>query len=158
MDGTITAHLTVDVSRDRKPISKYLYGVNIANWCAGYYLDLCAPKLRNAKVSVVCLCATNMERYNYKRNRIFNAVARENQYIPMSWESFVKWCGKDVKAEPFLQVSVYVHVAGSGNTIDDPDYDHIQSIDEVERWVAKAGKRVNFWGEVGNEPWIADKQ
>ncbi len=31
VNGTITAHLTVDVSRDRKPISKYLYGVNIAN-------------------------------------------------------------------------------------------------------------------------------
>ena len=151
------AHLTVDVSRDRKQISKYLYGVNIANWCAGYYLDLCAPKLRNARVSVVRLGATNMERYNYKSNRIFNAIARENQYIPMSWESFVTWCRKVVKAEPFLQVSVYGHVAGSSNTIDDPDYDHIQSIDEVERWVAKAGERVKFWG-VGNEPWIAWKR
>lgn len=103
------------------------------------------------------LGATNMERYNYMNNRIFNVITRKNQYVPMTWESFITWCRKDVKAEPFLQVSVYGHVAGSGDTIDVPDYDHIQSIDEVERWIAKAGERVKFWG-VGNEPWIAWKR
>lgn len=156
-DSTTTVQLTVDVSRDKKQISKYLYGVNIANWCDGYYLDLCAPKLRNAGVSVVRLGATNMERYNYMNNRIFNVITRENQYIPISWESFTTWCRNIVKAEPYLQISVYGHVAGNGDAIDEPDYDHIQSIDEVERWVAKAGERIKFWG-VGNEPWIGWKR
>lgn len=149
--------LTIDVSRDKKKISKYLYGINIANWCPTYYLDLCAPRLRSAKVTVVRLGATNMERYNFKNNRMFNVIKRRNEYVAMSWESFVEWCKRDIKAEPFLQVSVYGHVAGSGDTIDDPDYDHIQSIDEVERWIAKAGQRVRFWG-IGNEPWIAWKR
>jgi len=156
-DSQVDALLVIDVSRDRMPISKYLYGVNIANWCPWYYLNLCAPKLRDAEVSVVRLGATNMERYNYKNNRVFNVIARENQYVPMSWGSFVKWCRKAVKAEPFLQVPVYGHVAGAGDTIDDPDYDHMQSIDEVERWVSEAGRRVKFWG-IGNEPWIAWKR
>lgn len=156
-DSPVDAALVIDILRDRRPISKYLYGVNIANWCPWYYLNLCAPKLRDAKVSVVRLGATNMERYNYKNNRIFNVIARENQYVPMSWESFVRWCRRAVKAEPLLQVPGYGHVAGEGETIKDPDYDHVQTADEVERWIAKAGDRVNFW-EIGNEPWIAWKR
>lgn len=156
-DAPVDALLVIDVTRDRKPISKYLYGVNIANWCPWYYLNLCAPKLKDAKISVVRLGATNMERYNYKNNRIFNVIARENQYIPMSWQSFVRWCRQNVKAEPLLQVSGYGHVAGNGKTINDPDYDHVQTADEVEHWIARAGERVNFW-EIGNEPWIAWKR
>ncbi len=151
-DAPVDALLVIDVTRDRKSISKYLYGVNIANWCPWYYLNLCAPKLKDAKISVVRLGATNMERYNYKNNRIFNVIARENQYIPMSWQSFVRWCRQNVKAEPLLQVSGYGHVAGNGKTINDPDYDHVQTADEVEHWIARAGERVNFW-ETGIGIW-----
>ncbi|MCF6147176.1 MAG: hypothetical protein E3K37_00780 [Candidatus Kuenenia sp.] len=128
--------LTVDISRDRREISDYLYGVNVANWCQGYYFDLCAPKLKEANVSVVRLGATNMERYNYTNNRMYNALSRENQYVSMSWESFVKWCRDDVNAEPFLLVSVYGYVAGDGNAIDGEDFYRIQTTDEVKSWIS----------------------
>lgn len=157
MDSVNDVQLTIDVSRDKKKISKYIYGVNIANWCPTYYLDLCTPKLKKANVSVVRLGATNMERYNYKMNRMFNAISRENEYVPMSWKSFVRWCKNKIKAEPFLQVSVYGHVADSGNTLEDSDYDDKQSLDEVKSWISEAGESVKFWG-IGNEPWIAWKR
>lgn len=81
--------LTIDVSRDKRRISKYIYGVNIANWCPTYYLDLCEPKLKKAGVAVVRLGATNMERYNYKTNRMFNAMSRENEYVPIRTTFFL---------------------------------------------------------------------
>ncbi len=150
-------HLTIDVSRDKKKISKYLYGINIANWCPWYYLNLCAPKLKDANISVVRLGATNMERYNFKNNRMFNVITQKNEYVPMSWKSFVKWCRDDVKADPFLQIPVYGHVAGEGVTTNDLNYDHKQSEKEVENWILRAGNSVKFWG-IGNEPWIAWKR
>ncbi|MBM4053308.1 MAG: hypothetical protein FJ264_01260 [Planctomycetes bacterium] len=149
--------LTVDISRDRKQISDYIYGVNAANWCQGYYFDLCAPKLKEANVSVVRLGATNMERYNYTNNRMYNAISRENQYTPMSWESFVAWCHDEINAEPFLMVPVFGYVAGNGNTIGDEDFYRIQTTDDVKSWVSQAGEEVKFW-EIGNEPWIAWKR
>ena len=76
---------------------------------------MCA-KLKDAKVTVVRLGAANMERYNYTNNRMYNVSTQENQYVPMSWRSFVNWCREDVKAEPFLMVPVYGHVAGEGST------------------------------------------
>ncbi|WP_347273534.1 glycan-binding surface protein [Candidatus Kuenenia sp.] len=146
--------LTVDISRDRQQISDYIYGVNVANWCQGYYFDLCAPKLKEANVSVVRLGATNMERYNYSLNRMYNVFSFENQYLSMSWESFVKWCRDDVDAEPFLLVPVFGYVAGDGNTIDDEDFYRIQTTDDVKSWIFQAGDDIKFW-EIGNEPWIA---
>lgn len=149
--------LTIDVSKDNKIISNYLYGVNIANWCRSYYLNICAPRLKEAKVSVVRMGGTNMERYNYKNNRMFNVSTRINEYVPVNWESFVKWCRNDLEAEPFLQIPVYGHVAGEGDGINDPDYDYVQSVEEVKEWVQSAGNQVKFWG-IGNEPWIAWKR
>lgn len=146
--------LTVDISRDKKEISDYIYGVNVANWCQGYYFDVCAQKLKEANVSVIRLGATNMERYNYTNNRMYNAISRENQYVSMSWKSFVEWCLNDVNAEPFLMVPVYGYVASDGNTIDDEDFYRIQTTDDVKSWISQAGDDVKFW-EIGNEPWIA---
>ena len=155
--STVEAKLTIDVSSDRKQISKYIYGVNIANWCQWYYLNTCAQKLKDAKVTVIRLGATNMERYNYTNNRMYNVATGENQYVPMSWGSFVNWCREDVEAVPFLMVPVYGHVAGEGSTIEDTDFDHTQTTDEVTEWIHNAGKNVKFWG-IGNEPWIAWKR
>ena len=155
--STVEAKLTIDVSSDRKQISKYIYGVNIANWCQWYYLNTCAQKLKDAKVTVIRLGATNMERYNYTNNRMYNVATGENQYVPMSWGSFVNWCREDVEAVPFLMVPVYGHVAGEGSTIEDTDFDLTQTTDEVTEWIYNAGKKVKFWG-IGNEPWIAWKR
>ncbi|NUO07979.1 MAG: hypothetical protein HUU08_04745 [Candidatus Brocadia sp.] len=156
-DSPDKAQLTIDVSRNKKKINKYLYGINVANWCPWYYLNLCTPKLTDAHVSVIRLGATNMERYNFGNNRMFNVITQKNEYAPMSWKSFVEWCRDDAKAEPFLQASVYGHVAGEGVATDDPDYDHKQSEEEVEKWILQAGNSVKFWG-IGNEPWIAWKR
>ena len=106
------AVLSVDAGTNHwRPINKNIYGVNIANWCQAYYLDLCTPMLVSAKVSVVRYGATNIERYNWRNNRMYNVISLTNQYVPMSWESFVRWVREDVGAEPFLQASVFSHVA-----------------------------------------------
>jgi hypothetical protein len=149
--------LSVDVGTDRKLISKYLYGLNIANWAAGYYLDLCAPMVKDAGFSVIRYGATNIERYNYLNNRLYNVISRLNQYVPMSWESFVDWCLDDLQADPLVQVSVFSHVAGDGWGLGDPTYDHVQTMAEVSNWIASAGPYVKFWG-IGNEPMIAWKR
>ncbi len=149
--------LTVDLTRDRRPISPYLYGVNIANWSAGYYLERVTQQLKEADVTVVRLGATNMERYNFKTNRMYNVISRQNDYVPLSWESFVEWARNSLGAEPFLQASVYGNVAGPGAGITAPDYSLGQSSSEVTQWAGLAGKDLGFWG-VGNEPWIAWKR
>lgn len=149
--------LTVDLSRGRRPISPYIYGVNIPNWCPTYYLDLCAPRLREARVSVVRLGAINMERYNWRTNRMFNVATQLNEYVPLSWESFIPWCRLTIGAEPFLQVPVYGHVAGEADEPADPAYDYRLTEADVAQWIRKAGCRVRFWG-LGNEPFIAWKR
>lgn len=149
--------LSVDITRDRKPISPYLYGINIANWSAWYYLDMVTPQLKDARVTVVRLGATNMERYNFKTNRMYNVISKQNEYVPLSWESFVSWARDSLGAEPFLQASVYGNVAGPGAGISDPDYSLHQEGSEVTEWSARAGGQLHFWG-VGNEPWIAWKR
>ncbi|MGR3319616.1 MAG: glycoside hydrolase family 44 protein, partial [Candidatus Anammoxibacter sp.] len=148
--------MTVDVSK-RRPINEHIYGVNIANWAPTYYLDLITPYLKKAKVSVVRLGATNMERYNYQSNRMYNVITRQNQYVHISWESFIAWTREELNAEPFLQASVYGHVAGEGSGIGEPEYDHVQDIAEVADWVTQTEGAVLFWG-IGNEPWIAWKR
>jgi hypothetical protein len=149
--------LTIDPAVQYAPISPYLYGVNIANWCAWYYINQLAPLLKDAGVTVVRLGATNMERYNYQNNRMFNAVARMNQYVPMSWRSFIEWTRNDLEAEPFLQASAYGHVAGEGTTVGQDDYDRVQTSAEVQAWAESAAADVTFWG-IGNEPFIAWKR
>ena len=63
----------------------------------------------------------------------------------MSWGSFVNWCREDVKAEPFLMVPVYGHVAGEVSTIEDtvtevhgdakPDHEGQQTmLDSENQW------------------------
>ncbi|MBF0231216.1 MAG: hypothetical protein HQK63_16755, partial [Desulfamplus sp.] len=64
--STQSITLTIDPASERKPISPYLYGINIANWCPSYYTHSVEQRLRDAKVEVVRLGATNMERYNFK--------------------------------------------------------------------------------------------
>ncbi len=147
----------VDVARERVPISPFLYGVNVASWAPTHYLDRVAPLLREAGVTVVRLGATNFERYDPVTNRLFNVIARENQAVPLSWESFVAWVRNDLGAEPFLQASVFGQVAGEGAAEGDPGYSRTQTLAEVTAWAAAAGPAVRFWG-VGNEPWIAWKR
>ena len=149
--------LTIDPATEYGRISPYLYGVNIPNWCAWYYLNRVAPLLREAGVSVVRMGATNFERYNYENNRMFNAVARANEYVPLSWPSFISWARDEVGAEPFLQASVYGHVAGDGAGIGESDYDRVQTPGQIQSWAETAGAGVKFWG-VGNEPFIAWKR
>jgi hypothetical protein len=106
------AVLSVDAGTNHwRAINKNIYGVNIANWCQAYYLELCTPMLVSAKVSVVRYGATNIERYNWRNNRMYNVISLTNQYVPTSWESFVAWVREDVGAEPFQQASVLSHVA-----------------------------------------------
>jgi hypothetical protein len=147
----------VDVDADNKAISPYIFGLNIANWAAGYYMKLCEEKVKDAGFTVIRYGATNIERYNYDNNRLYNVISRVNQYVPMSWESFVDWCLDDLEAEPLIQVSVFGHVAGEGAGLGDPAYDHQQSLAEVSNWIANAGQYVKFWG-IGNEPMIAWKR
>jgi len=149
--------LNVDLAMNRKSISKYIYGLNIANWSAGYYLDLCAPKVKDAGFTVMRYGATNIERYNYENNRLYNVISRLNQYVPTSWESFTDWCIDEVEAEPLIQISVFGHVAGEGWGLGDPTYDHVQTSAEVFDWIADAGSYVKFWG-IGNEPMISWKR
>ncbi len=146
--------LTVDASPSlRKAINPRIYGINIANWCQGYYLKLCTPALTNARVSVVRFGATNIERYNWKNNRMYNVISKTNQYVPTSWRSFVNWVRTEVKAEPFLQASVFGHVANDDGAA---SYDYVQTAADITNWVAQAGTNVPIWG-VGNEPFIAWK-
>ena len=148
--GTV---LNIDAhSNTWKAINSDIYGVNIANWCADYYLRLCQPMLTNARVSVVRYGATNIERYNWRNNRMYNVISLTNQYVPMSWESFIEWC-RDMNAKPFLQVSVFGHVASDETNL---TYNHEQTLQEVTDWVSAAGTNVSIWG-VGNEPFIAWK-
>lgn len=170
--------LTINPDLDRKDISPYLYGVNIANWCPWYYTHSVEQKLRDADVEVVRLGATNMERYNFKNNRMYNVITKQNEYLSLSWESFVEWTRSHLNAEPFLQMSVFGNVASdydSSSTsehvvnsysdaaninfsnMQTDSYSHLQSIDEVMEWVQSAGRDVKFWG-IGNEPWIAWKR
>ncbi len=135
-----------------KTINPRIYGINIANWAADHYLRLCQPLLTNARVSVVRYGATNIERYNWKYNRMYNVISKENQYVPLSWSSFIEWC-REINAEPFLQASVFGHVASDVNS---NDYNEEQSPANVAEWVRAAGTNVNIWG-VGNEPFIAWK-
>ncbi len=155
--AAVDATASIDVSADNKAISAYLYGINIANWCQWYYLNLCVPMLTNAKVSVVRYGATNIERYNYANNKMFNVHTRENQYVPMSWESFVDWCIDDVHCDPFVQISGYGHVAGSGTNVNDSNYNYNQTLADIGSWIGSAGPYVKFWG-IGNEPFIGWKR
>lgn len=170
-DSSAPVILTIEPSKDRKPISPYLYGVNIANWCSWYYMHMLEQRLRDARVEVVRLGATNMERYNFKNNRMYNVIARQNDYVALSWESFVEWTHNDLNTEPFLMVPVFGNVASDsnvnqagnttvpsgGSTTGDESYSHVQSQEEVMEWVKSAGDKVRFWG-IGNEPWIAWKR
>ena len=149
-----SAILSVDAGTNHwRAINKNIYGVNIANWCQAYYLQLCTPMLVSAKVSVVRYGATNIERYNWRNNRMYNVISLANQYVPLSWESFVEWVRKDVGAEPFLQASVFSHVASDYGAA---DYNTNQTLNDVFEWAAAAGTNVQIWG-VGNEPFIAWK-
>ncbi len=150
--------LSVDAGTNHwKTISRRIYGINIANWCQHYYLKLCTPMLTNAHVAVVRYGATNIERYNWRNNRMYNVISMTNQYVPTSWESFVDWVRNDLGADPFLQVSVFSHVAADDGVT---DYAHNYSVDQsptdVTAWVVAAGTNVPIWG-VGNEPFIAWK-
>jgi hypothetical protein len=109
---------------------------------------MCAQKLKDAKVTVIRLGATNMERYNYTNNRMYNVATGENQYVPMSWGSFVNWCREDIEVVPFLLVPVYGHVAGEGSAIEDtvtevngdaqPDHEGWQKmLDSEDQWNQK---------------------
>ncbi|OGV47461.1 MAG: hypothetical protein A2X46_14155 [Lentisphaerae bacterium GWF2_57_35] len=137
----------------RKTINPRIYGVNIANWCQAYYLKICTPLLTNARVSVVRYGATNIERYNWRNNRMYNVISKENQYVPTSWRSFIKWTRDEVKAEPFLQTAVFGHVASD---VSSNYYSYDQSSQDIIDWVLAAGTNVQIWG-VGNEPFIAWK-
>jgi len=148
------ATLSIDAApAHRRAINPRIYGVNIANWCQAYYLDLCAPLLVSAKVAVVRYGATNIERYNWRNNRMYNVISLTNQFVPLSWESFVNWVRADLGAEPFLQASVFGHVASDYGAA---DYNTNQTPADVAAWVAAAGTNVPIWG-VGNEPFIAWK-
>ncbi|MBF0411872.1 MAG: hypothetical protein HQK70_04065 [Desulfamplus sp.] len=170
--------LTINPALDRKAISPYLYGINIANWCPWYYTHSVEQRLRDAKVEVVRLGATNMERYNFKNNRMYNVITRQNEYLSLSWESFVEWTKNSLNAEPFLQMSVFGNLASDYDSSSTSDYvvnsysdttnsdssdmqtdsySHLQSTEEVIEWAASAGDDVKFWG-IGNEPWIAWKR
>ncbi|MBF0203064.1 MAG: hypothetical protein HQK67_01860 [Desulfamplus sp.] len=155
--------LTIEPALDRKPISPYLYGVNIANWGSWYYIHMLEQRLRDARVEVVRLGATNMERYNFKNNRIYNVISKKNEYISLSWESFVDWTRNSLNAEPFVQISVFGNVASDSDGIENSSYtngeyySHFQSQEEVMEWIESAGDKVHFWG-IGNEPWIAWKR
>ncbi|WP_186441172.1 glycoside hydrolase family 44 protein [Desulfamplus magnetovallimortis] len=149
--------LVIDPSSERKSISPYIYGINIANWAPSYYMYMVEDHLREAQVEVVRLGATNMERYNFINNRMYNVISKQNQYVPMSWESFVDWVVNDLDAEPFLQVSVYGNVASDTDGRGKSGYSHEQSSGEVSSWVESTGGNVRFWG-IGNEPFIAWKR
>lgn len=155
--AAVSHTLSVDLASVPKPISPYLYCVNIANWSQTYYLDLVTPRLQDARVTAVRLGATNMERYNFQTNRMYNVITKQNQYVPLSWRSFLDWSKEKLKADAFLQIPVYGHVAGDGNNLSDINYNHEQSLDEVAEWVQQTGNRVKFWG-IGNEPFIAWKR
>jgi len=146
--------LTIDAHSDQRvPINKHIYGVNIANWCADYYLKLCEPQLTNAGVSVVRYGATNIERYNWRNNRMYNVISQTNQFVPMSWNSFIPWVRDDLNADVFLQVPAFGHVASDYGS---PNYNSNQVRSDITDWVAAAGTNVQIWG-VGNEPFIAWK-
>lgn len=149
--------LTVDVKRERRPISPYLYGVNAANWCPWYYLKALSDKIVDADVEVVRWGATNMERYNPITNRMYNVISMQNEIVPVSWQTFVHWTNEILKAKPMLQASVFGNVAGDGEGLGDPGYSRLQSVEEVMEWVRLAGDSVKLWG-IGNEPWIAWKR
>lgn len=152
------AVLSVDAGTNHwKAVNKHIYGVNIANWCQHYYLKLCTPMLTNAGVTVVRFGATNIERYNWKNNRMYNVISMTNQYVPTSWESFVDWVRGDLHADPFLQVAVFGHVAADDGIANyAQNYSIDQTPQDVTDWVAAAGTNVPIWG-VGNEPFIAWK-
>jgi hypothetical protein len=146
--------LTVDAGPARRqPINEHIYGMNIANWCQHYYLELCEPHLTNAGVTVMRYGATNIERYNWRNNRMYNVISKTNQFVPTSWEAFVDWVRNDLNAEPFLQASVFSHVAADYGS---PNYNTNQTVNDVMEWVEAAGTNVSIWG-VGNEPFIAWK-
>jgi hypothetical protein len=148
------ATLVVDAQPDqRRPINEQIYGVNIANWCQYYYLKLCEPHLTNAGVTVVRYGATNIERYNWRNNRMYNVISKTNQFVPMSWDAFIDWVRDDLDAEPFLQASVFGHVASDYGA---SDYNTNQTLQDITDWVQAAGTNVTIWG-VGNEPFIAWK-
>ncbi|NCC52037.1 MAG: hypothetical protein EOM20_12585, partial [Spartobacteria bacterium] len=148
------AVLVVDAQPDcRQPINDQIYGVNIANWCQHYYLKLCEPHLTNAGVTVVRYGATNIERYNWRNNRMYNVISKTNQFVPTSWEAFIDWVRDDMRAEPFLQASVFGHVASDYGA---SDYNTNQTLQDITEWVQAAGTNVSIWG-VGNEPFIAWK-
>ncbi|MDD2237400.1 MAG: glycan-binding surface protein, partial [Kiritimatiellae bacterium] len=138
---------------NRIAINPRIYGVNIANWAADHYARLCAPMLKEAGVSVVRYGATNIERYNWRNNRLYNVISLENQYVPMSWRTFVEWCRDDLEAEAFLQVPAFGQVASD---VEASNYNSNQPISEIAAWVEEAGTNVNIWG-IGNEPFIAWK-
>jgi hypothetical protein len=153
-NAVAAAVLSVDGDASRaKPINPHIYGVNIANWCQHYYLKLCEPMLTNAGVTLVRFGATNMERYNWRNNRMYNVISKQNQFVPMSWESFVEWVRNDLGAEVFLQAPVFGHVAADYGA---SDYNTNQTLQDIREWVAAAGTNVAVWG-VGNEPFIAWK-
>ncbi|MFH0879672.1 MAG: glycan-binding surface protein, partial [Lentisphaerota bacterium] len=137
----------------RKKINPRIYGVNIANWCQAYYLKLCTPMLTNARVSIVRYGATNIERYNWRNNRMYNVISEENQYVPTSWRAFMDWAKNDVKAEPFFQTAVFGQVASDA---DSNYYSYAQTSQDIIDWVNTAGTNVQVWG-IGNEPFIAWK-
>jgi hypothetical protein len=146
--------LSVDAGTNHwKAINRRIYGINIANWCQSYYLRLCTPMLTNAGVTVVRYGATNIERYNWRNNRMYNVISRTNQYVPTSWEAFVHWVSEDLHADPFLQASVFSHVAADEGS---ENYNTNQTLQDITDWVNAAGTNVPIWG-VGNEPFIAWK-
>ena len=148
------ATLSVDGrAQQGRDINDHIYGVNIANWCQYYYLELCEPMLTNAGVSVVRYGATNIERYNWRNNRMYNVISKGNQFVPLSWESFIDWVRDDLNADVFLQAPVFAHVAAD---YDAASYNTNQTLQDITDWVVAAGTNVAIWG-VGNEPFIAWK-
>ncbi|HBA85682.1 MAG TPA: hypothetical protein DCZ95_16495 [Verrucomicrobia bacterium] len=146
--------LTVDAGTNEwKKINRHIYGINIANWCQSYYLKLCQPMLTNAGITLVRYGATNIERYNWRNNRMYNVISRTNQYVPTSWEAFVQWVREDLHAEPYLQAAVFAHVASDEGS---ENYNTNQTLQDITDWVNAAGTNVPVWG-VGNEPFIAWK-
>jgi len=146
--------LSIDGSEARsQQVNPHIYGINIANWCQHYYLKLCEPMLTNAGVTIVRFGATNIERYNWRNNRMYNVISKENQFVPTSWDAFVEWVRGDLGADVFLQVPVFGHVATDYGSV---GYSMTQTLDEVTAWVQAAGTNVAVWG-VGNEPFIAWK-
>ena len=152
--GAYAATLSVDGrAQQGRDINDHIYGVNIANWCQYYYLVLCEPMLTNAGVTVVRYGATNIERYNWRNNRMYNVISKGNQFVPLSWESFVHWVRDDLDADVFLQASVFSHVAADYGG---DSYNTNQTLQDITDWVMAAGTNVAIWG-VGNEPFIAWK-